>query len=440
VVTINNLSLTDIVILFKFATDLVLILPKLQRWRMQGSTADDSGGNDAARTNRQQQIESTHPNSEWTLFGLGCICGGVAVAASLYALRVRKDANQIRRDAATISSLTTDLRVSLEKCKFAVDSENEMRAAVRMIPNQILEYNNKLFQDLRKYQADVNSSSNKLTDALSSPSVRGMWGEMQLKRTVELIGMSRFCDFELQPSLDNGSRPDMVIKLTNHRCIVVDSKVPLTAFQNALACNDGAKKEEYLRSHALAVRTHIKALSSKQYPSRGMKKHPQLQHFESPSFVVLFMPSETLYSVALEYDPGLLEYASLSNVCIASPTTLMALLKLVDSGWQRDEVNANSHEIAQVGKDLYARVGTVVGHLGAVGRSLDKAVGHYNDATVSMESRLLPSVKKLAKFSTQKTMGDLPLIHTRSHSAGEVGVSDSADISPAVHNESTHSV
>ena len=261
------------------------------------------------------------------LFGAGCVCGGLAAAAGLYLLRIRKTKlimsdmlvdigkkselilkyeNNLNQNATTIGSLTTDLKVMEARCRFLVDSENEMRSAIRTIPNQLLEYNNKLFEDLRQYQTEVNNNSARLTNALSSPNVRGMWGEMQLKRTVELIGMHKFCDFEVQPVLADGSRPDMVIKLINRRCIAVDSKVPLTSFQNAIACADPVKKDELLRSHAQAVRTHIKALSGKQY-SRG------LQNFESPTFVVLFLPSETLYSVALEYDPGLLVLTSVSH-------------------------------------------------------------------------------------------------------------------------------
>ena len=244
-------------------------------------------------------------------------------------------------------------------------------------------------KQLAESQVQLSRTTGSLVQALRAPQVRGQWGEMQLRRTVEMAGMINYCDFEEQASVetDEGQRqrPDMLIRLPNERVVVVDSKVPLAAYLDALQSEDPDHQKERMVAHARHIRDHIKGLSAKSYWT---------QFDNAPEFVVLFIPNETIFSAALEQDPQLIELGVLNKVILATPTTLIALLKAIAYGWQQEAVAREAKEIAALGKELYERIGVVAGHFAKVGKSLGQSVDHYNKAVNSVESRLLVTAKK----------------------------------------------
>ena len=249
--------------------------------------------------------------------------------------------------------------------------------------------------NLSEAQRHLSQTADSLVNALRKPEGRGRWGELQLRRTVELAGMINYCDFEEQASVENDAgdrlRPDLLIRLPNERQVVVDSKVPLAAYLDALDEPDSTIKEDQLKRHARHIREHIKGLSQKKYWS---------QFENTPEFVILFIPNEAIFSAALEVDPQLIELGVENRVILATPTTLIALLKAIAYGWQQDAVAQEAREISALGKELYERIGVVVGHFASVGKSLEQSVSHYNKAISSAETRLLVTARKFEKLDS----------------------------------------
>jgi DNA recombination protein RmuC len=241
-------------------------------------------------------------------------------------------------------------------------------------------------------QTQLRTETGNLVRALHAPATRGRWGEITLRRVVELVGMQRHCDFTEQTSVEGEAgrlRPDLIVNLPGGKSVVVDSKVALEAYLDALEAVDDAVRAEQLRRHARQTRAHVERLAGKAYWS---------QFDESPEIVVMFMPLETAFSAAIENDPGLIEWAVERRVIPASPMTLIALLQAVHYGWKQDRMSDNARLIGEVGRDLHDRLGTFADHLTKVGRGLTGATDSYNRAVGSLERMVLPKARQLKEL------------------------------------------
>ena len=247
-------------------------------------------------------------------------------------------------------------------------------------------------ENIAKVNAEVGKETRALAGALRRPEGRGRWGELQLRRVVELAGMTEYCeDFTEQTSVDTEDggrlRPDMIVHIAGGRSCVIDSKAPLRHLLDAYETDDPDRRDALRKDHAAALKTHIKDLSGKAYWE---------QFDDAPDLVLLFLPGEHFLQAALEIDPTLTEFGAEGKVIIATPSTLLTMLKAVHYGWRNEAVADNAKEIASVGKDLYQRIGKVVGDMQKVGKQLGTAIGSFNTLVGSVDSRLIPSAKKLA--------------------------------------------
>lgn len=263
-----------------------------------------------------------------------------------------------------------------------------------------------LIQSLTQANQQTRLETRNLVSALRSPNVRGQWGELQLRRTIEIAGMVNYCDFVEQKEIGGEEvklRPDVVIRLPNNREVVIDSKAPLNAYLEANETNDPDLREVKLKLHARMIRDHLKRLGQKSY----------YEHLkESPEFVVLFLPGEVFYSSALEQDPGLIEYGVDHKVLIATPTTLIAMLKAIAYGWKNQEIAEKAGEISKVGRDLYESVVIMLDHLSKVRKSLNQTVVSFNSTIRSTDKRLLPKIRKFKSLSagTEKEIPEIKMI------------------------------
>jgi len=333
----------------------------------------------------------------WLLIGLV-----LGAAAMWLALRPRVRAGAAAAgDApggpeAALGALVDPIRSSLERVDARLGELDRERQRERGALDQQL-------RSLVAAQERLRGETGALVAALRQPQTRGRWGELQLRRVVELAGMLERVDFVEQASVrgeEGVLRPDLIVRLPGGKQVVVDAKAPLHAFLNAYEARDETTRTRELADHARLLREHMRRLSAKAY----------WQQFDTaPDFVFLFLPGEHFYGAALEADPSLLEDGVRQSVLIATPTTLIALLRAVAYGWQQETVAASAREVAELGRELHHRLGTFADHLARVGGRLRGAVGAYNDAVGSFDNRVLPSARRFADHGAVGTADrDLP--------------------------------
>jgi DNA recombination protein RmuC len=306
------------------------------------------------------------------------------------------------RLAAAIKALSTEA-LDANSARFLELADSRLSGYVRPLKDSLEKMDQQLqgVERIRQQAygalgAQVSALSERagtLANALRAPHVRGRWGEMQLRNVVEIAGMVEYCDYVSQATTtsDEGTlRPDLVVRIPGGKHVVVDAKAPLTAYLDAFETSDDTERARHLTAHARQVRDHVAKLSAKQY---------WRQFDPSPDFVVMFLPDESYLRVAHENDPALAEDAARSNVILASPSTLMVVLRTVAATWQQETVAESAREVHSLGRELYVRIGKVGEHFAKLGRSLNGTVGAYNEAVGSLETRVLVTARRLEEHA-----------------------------------------
>jgi DNA recombination protein RmuC len=331
---------------------------------------------------------------------LGLLVGaaaGAAIGWSLARERARDQHSDTADDAAAqqqaLAHAVQPVQLSLDKVeqrlvdieRARLEAHGELRAQVR---------------SMGQTSDELRNETKTLVNALRAPHVRGRWGEVQLRRVVEVAGMVEHCDFDEQPTLhtaDGQLRPDLVVRLAGGKSVAVDAKVSFAGYLEAMEARDDTTRDERMRAHARHLRTHVDTLAAKQYWA----------HLEpAPEFVVMFVPAEPFLAAALDEDPALLEHAFAHNVVVATPSTLMALLRTVSYTWRQEALAENAQQVHALGKELHNRLATLGKHFARLGGSLDSAVQAYNQTLGSLESRVLVSARRLNDLKVADS--DLP--------------------------------
>jgi DNA recombination protein RmuC len=301
-----------------------------------------------------------------------------------------------RRQQA-IDALVKPMRESLDKVDGKINELELKRAgAYESLTAQV--------HSLIETQHVLRGETSNLVSALRSPNVRGRWGEIQLRRVVELAGMLNYCDFTEQThvqSEDGRLRPDLIVRLPAGKTIVVDAKAPIEAYFESARSVDDAERLGHLRRHAAHIRAHIESLTRKAYWD---------QFPAAPEFVVLFLPGENFFSAALEQDPALIEHGVDRKIILATPTTLIALLRAVFHGWRQEALSRDAVIISELGRDLYRRLSTLGEHFARVGASLDNATKAYNQAVGSLETRVLVTARKFKELDAMSNEAPMPAL------------------------------
>ena len=292
---------------------------------------------------------------------------------------------ELEQKERAVEHLVKPIRETLEKAEQQIRlMENERKQAYGAL--------HKHLETLTQTQQTLHGETRNLVQALRRPEVRGQWGEMTLKRLVELAGMVDHCDFYEQQQAtgaEGQSRPDMIVRMPDERELVVDAKTPLDAYLSAIEASDDETRDKYLLQHARNVRARIRELAAKTYWA---------QFRRAPDFVVLFIPGEQFLGAALDVDRDLLEHAMRQRVILTTPTSLIALLRAVGYGWRQQALAANAERIRETGEDLYNRLATFSEHLSRLGRSLDSAVSQYNQSVGSFQAKVMPGARKFTEL------------------------------------------